>query len=173
MSSILGDLTDKAKAGFMAIASGIGDSLPTPKHYRRVAGVVVYADTFDGIRFLLVKKPRTHHAWQFPQGGADKRETLYSAAKRELKEELGDVDIAIKNKKVGSYKYAFPKNFVKKHQAKAHGAQVSFFVGEWVDGEIILDPQELTDFAWVRYDEIAQMVAPEYAKVVLPICQKL
>lgn len=63
--------------------------------------------------YLLVQKPRKHHAWQFPQGGQDKGETASDAALRELKEECGS-DLKVKlidDTPIGQYMYKFPENF--------------------------------------------------------------
>jgi hypothetical protein len=43
----------------------------------------------DSRLFLLVKKDRDEHAWQFAQGGRDDGETMRQCAEREGREELG------------------------------------------------------------------------------------
>jgi 8-oxo-dGTP pyrophosphatase MutT (NUDIX family) len=64
--------------------------------------------------YLLVKKPRKHHAWQFPQGGQDPGELATEAALRELREECGPelksrlIDTA---SPIGTYQYKFPPAF--------------------------------------------------------------
>jgi 8-oxo-dGTP pyrophosphatase MutT (NUDIX family) len=64
--------------------------------------------------YLLVKKPRKYHAWQFPQGGQEPGESAAEAALRELKEECGSdlksrlIDIY---SPVGTYQYKFPPKF--------------------------------------------------------------
>ena len=61
-------------------------------------------------KFLLVKKPRTENAWQFPQGGLDTGETFYQGALRELREECGaTLETESDQKKIGEYCYFFPK----------------------------------------------------------------
>lgn len=63
--------------------------------------------------YLLVRKPRKNHAWQFPQGGQDEGETAAEAALRELEEECGS-SLKVKlidNMPIGHYSYKFPKGF--------------------------------------------------------------
>ena len=86
------NLSEKAKAAFLRVSAGAGDLTAKPKAYRRVAGAIIYRYGVNGLEFLIVKKPRRHNAWQFAQGGADKGETLLSAAKREAKAKRRHVD---------------------------------------------------------------------------------
>ncbi|CEP07587.1 hypothetical protein [Parasitella parasitica] len=63
--------------------------------------------------YLLVKKPRKHHAYQFPQGGQDPGETPSEAALRELREECGS-NLKVKlldESPIGAYQYEFPLDF--------------------------------------------------------------
>ncbi|GAN08005.1 hypothetical protein MAM1_0185d07510 [Mucor ambiguus] len=98
--------------------------------YRAVSGIVLrrlplkearspttdLKDTFrkpNEILYLLVKKPRKHHAYQFPQGGQDSGETASEAALRELREECGS-SLKVKlidESPVGTYQYKFPPKF--------------------------------------------------------------
>lgn len=76
--------------------------------------------------FLLVKKPRKHHSWQYPQGGLDFNETPLEGALRELTEECGN-DIKVKpitSTPVSHYQYQFPDQFIAKHKSKYIGAKV-------------------------------------------------
>ncbi|CAO0799542.1 unnamed protein product [Mucor circinelloides] len=65
------------------------------------------------ILYLLVKKPRKHHAYQFPQGGQDPGETASEAALRELREECGsNLKVRLVDKSpIGAYQYKFPPKF--------------------------------------------------------------
>ncbi|KAI8328404.1 hypothetical protein BD560DRAFT_342403 [Blakeslea trispora] len=69
--------------------------------------------------FLVVKKPRKDHAWQFPQGGQDPGETGPEAALRELEEECGSdlkVQLVDTVHEIGVYQYPFPDHFRRKKQ---------------------------------------------------------
>lgn len=82
----------------------------------------------DEVLYLVVKKPRKNHAWQFPQGGQDEGETPAEAALRELREECGEelsVRLVDTQDPIGTYKYDFPKKFIENHKRMSIGAQVS------------------------------------------------
>ncbi|KAI8087993.1 uncharacterized protein B0P05DRAFT_465039 [Gilbertella persicaria] len=75
--------------------------------------------------YLVVKKPRQDHAWQFPQGGQDPGETGSEAALRELEEECGS-DLQVRlvgTTPIGVYQYEFPADF--KRSKKYIGAKVN------------------------------------------------
>ncbi|RCI05624.1 39S ribosomal protein L46, mitochondrial [Rhizopus stolonifer] len=77
--------------------------------------------------YLLVKKPRKHHAWQFPQGGQEEGESASEGALRELKEECGtELKVRLLDTKqpVGTYQYMFPKSFVENQKRVSIGARV-------------------------------------------------
>lgn len=60
--------------------------------------------------YLLVKKPRSGHAWQMPQGGHEGSESLRQTAQRELREECGS-NVRVKfagNVPCGFFGYRFP-----------------------------------------------------------------
>ncbi|KAI8988781.1 hypothetical protein BDB01DRAFT_719585 [Pilobolus umbonatus] len=116
--------------------------------YRFVAGVVVVRNptvslkvnnTEDDIHspyrqpnkklYLCVKKPRNDHAWQFPQGGIKKKESIQQGALRELKEECGEdikVELMDRSHPVCIYQYDFPAEFLKRSKRKYIGAKVGF-----------------------------------------------
>jgi large subunit ribosomal protein L46 len=124
---------------------------------RPVSSAIVQKDDC----FLIVKKDRPDHAWQFPQGGKEKEETFLEAAKRELREECGNnVKVHWNPVVVGHYAYHFPQNF---ERDGFRGARVSFFEAEYVSGEIHINPDELCDFAWIKKEEFEDYFAPEYA----------
>jgi 8-oxo-dGTP pyrophosphatase MutT (NUDIX family) len=77
--------------------------------------------------YLIVKKPREDHAWQFPQGGLKKKlkETIAQGALRELSEECGSdlkVDLIDNREPCCIYQYRYPEHFVK---TKKRGKQFS------------------------------------------------
>ncbi|KAI9347139.1 hypothetical protein BD770DRAFT_289075, partial [Pilaira anomala] len=83
--------------------------------YRSVSAIIVRRyklnNTPTELTYLLVKKPRKSHAWQFPQGGQDEGETGTEAALRELREECGsDLGVSlVDTAPVGEYQYKFPR----------------------------------------------------------------
>lgn len=123
----------------------------TGLEYRTVAGISVFRDPIerrledtnndhdlhDTTRqptervYLLVKKPRQDHSWQFPQGGVKvkKNESVPQASLRELAEECGGqlhVKLIDQTKVICVYQYPFPSEFIKQKKKKKQyaGAKV-------------------------------------------------
>ncbi|KAI8074572.1 NUDIX hydrolase domain-like protein [Gongronella butleri] len=121
--------------------------------------------------YLLVKKPRRDHAWQFAQGGVDKGETVLQGALRELREECGSDLRANPIDKVPAaiYKYDFPKEFLAKRNFKYIGAEVQFIRADYVAGQCQPDGHEIVDFAWVCQKELERYVSPDYWEAIKPL----
>jgi putative (di)nucleoside polyphosphate hydrolase len=133
--------------------------------YRPNVSMIIYRKS-DG-KFLLVRKPREEHAWQFPQGGVDEGEAYGKAAKRELKEELGSDKFRgyLKSKHVLFYE--FPSGYDRDGKYTGHKQSYYFveFLGE--DSEIELAQDELEEFRWVYQTELEEYLqSPEYLKKV-------
>ncbi|KAF9990306.1 54S ribosomal protein L17 mitochondrial [Mortierella antarctica] len=120
--------------------------------------------------YLIVKKPREQHAWQFPQGGVRVCENLQEAAGRELQEECGgNMDLWFVGRvPIGHYNYSFPKGFAPKTETSpgANGAKVFFMKAHIFAGQVQVDNKEIVDFAWVTKQEMKDYVAPEYYEAV-------
>ena len=130
---------------------------------RPVSAAIISRETAAEKReFLLVKKPRQDHAWQFPQGGVEPGESALSAAQRETQEECGkDLRVDWEPNPVGDYAYFFPPEF-SRHQTGIRGARVEFFRGKFRSGSVQLDPNELVDFGWFDKKEICKIVTDDY-----------
>ncbi|KAL7315193.1 hypothetical protein PS15m_006679 [Mucor circinelloides] len=161
--------------------------------YRSVAGIAVYRDPVPEIKeasndlhhihrepgqrvYLLVKKPRDDHSWQFPQGGLKKKgnETVAQGALRELSEECGSdlvVDLIDTDEPFCIYQYPFPPEFIKSKKKKKQyaGAKVQFVRAKWSSGQCQPDGQEIIDFAWLTHKEILEFVSPDYAAGIEPL----
>lgn len=117
-------------------------------------------------KYLIVKKPRKNHAWQFPQGGVEIGETLLETAERELREECGKtLQVKFVAEKVGEYAYFFPTDF-KRHEEEIVGAKVSFFQAEFISGDIVLEEEELEDYKWVTKEELKDYFEGEYLEKI-------
>ncbi|KAG9295679.1 hypothetical protein G9A89_002997 [Geosiphon pyriformis] len=117
--------------------------------------------------YLIVKKPRDQHSWQFPQGGLEKQENLYQAAKRELAEECGrDMDVwFVGRRPIGVYQYRFVEPIVF-DQNRFDGAKVFFMKAHIFAGQAKVDHNEIVDFAWVTKQEMQEYVHPDYYAAV-------
>ncbi|CAB4391827.1 unnamed protein product [Rhizophagus irregularis] len=119
--------------------------------------------------YLIVKKPRDEHAWQFPQGGVNNRESLIQAAARELEEECGNkMDVwFVGRRPIGCYKYTHPKNFVREDDKDTKGSMVFFMKAHIFAGQVHVDQKEIVDFAWVTKQEMKDFVTSNYYSAVL------
>ncbi len=135
---------------------------------RTVASIIVRQKFSNNIiKYLIVKKPRKNNAWQFPQGGQDANETLKQTGQRELTEECGD-DLIVKfhgEKPIGSYKYFFPNDF-HRHQQNINGANVNFFLADFISGTIKLDNNELCEYKWIEKEKFSNFFSDNYLKEI-------
>ncbi|BGP28238.1 hypothetical protein JCM10295v2_007225 [Rhodotorula toruloides] len=125
----------------------------------------------DRTLYLLLKKDRREHAWQFPQGGVEGEESLIEAAKRELHEETGvNVDVWPSGRvPAGAYTYAFSAEHKKKHP-EHEGAKVFFMPMRIIRGQVEPNKQEgIVDFAWLTKEEVKEKVSPEYWAAIEPM----
>ncbi|GAA6064629.1 hypothetical protein JCM10212_000598 [Sporobolomyces blumeae] len=125
----------------------------------------------DRTLYLLLKKRRAEHAWQFPQGGVEGDESLVEAARRELAEETGpNMDVwSVGRVPAGAYSYAFPAEHVKKNPG-TEGATVFFMPMRVVRGQAVPNQKEgLVDYAWLTKEEVKDKVSKEYWDAVEPI----
>ena len=68
------------------------------------AGGVVFRQTSDGVRFLLIKDP--YKKWGLPKGHVDAGESLEEAADREVTEETGLGDL-VQRGRLGEIEWRF------------------------------------------------------------------
>ncbi|CAG8598400.1 2456_t:CDS:2, partial [Acaulospora colombiana] len=124
--------------------------------------------------YLIVKKPRDEHSWQFPQGGVEKPETLLQTATRELKEECGsNMDIwFVGRRPFGYYEYEYPPGY-SRDQMKFSGAKVFFMKAHIFAGQVEVDNKEIVDFAWVTKQEMQKYVHAEYYNAVKDMLSEL
>lgn len=112
--------------------------------------------------FLVVKKPRTAHAWQFPQGGfeAADGDLLRATAERELHEECGPLQAHFYgHAPMFHYSYLFADDA----RSDCDGTKVFCFPAVYEGGDVVLDTAELEDYAWLTKEELCERVAPSLA----------
>lgn len=121
-----------------------------------VAGIIWHNEEK---KLLITRRPKHLHKggfWEFPGGKVEESESLKSALKRELKEELG---------LVFSTMVSFDKIHFTYPEKKVH---IHFF--NIFDLTTIPVPAEGQAMAWVGLDELVQYRFPE---ANLPILEKL
>ena len=100
--------------------------------------------------------------WQMPQGGIDKDENFYEAAKRELKEETGIKSIKLIKELNGWLEYDLPKDLLGKiWNGKYRGQKQKWFVMKFLgkNNEINIktkDP-EFIDWKWIQITELPEV----------------
>lgn len=147
--------------------------------YRRNAGIVVCNKKHQ---VLVCNRIDIKDAWQFPQGGIEKGETVEQAARRELREEtsLADVKHIVSLEKPA--RYTFPPEVsasLRKRGINNAGQDVywSLFLFEGSDSEINLKTAEpeFISFKWVdlqtAYDLCVGFKKPVYAMAVKEFAQ--
>lgn len=136
--------------------------------YRKNASIIAQKDG----KFLLVRKPRKHHAWQFPQGGVEDGENYEEAAKREFEEELGCNAVEI-IEEVGVYQYDFPAEFQPDSRyGKYRGQKVHLFLATFTgkESEIQVDGKEIVEFRFVSKEELHTLIqSPKYLAIIKSI----
>lgn len=136
--------------------------------YRRNGSVVARRSD----KFLLVRKPRARHAWQFPQGGCEAGEDFLAAAMREFEEEIGTSQIEIVGDEIGVYRYDWPSDVtIDERLQKFRGQEVHFFLADFLgsDSDIHLDAAELAEYRWVTQEELGALVeSSAYLQTIFP-----
>ena len=140
-------------------------------HYRSCASIVVYST--DGEEVLLLHKPRKRDAWQLPQGGEEKGESLEEAAKRELKEEAG-VSAEVFGRSANVYQYDFPASYRRFRPDNVCGQRIEFVFARLKDGETVqVDEDEIDDHVWVLPEQIGKYIKrKEYLGFVRKIVEE-
>ncbi len=127
-------------------------------------------------KFLLVRKPREHHAWQLPQGGVESGESFLEAGLREFQEEVGTDQIKILGER-GVYFYDWPDNIeIDPRLEKFRGQEVHIFLADFLadDTAIQLDNAEVVEWKWVDRVELQDLIeSPEYLAKILAILDAL
>lgn len=135
------------------------------KYRKNVAAIIVN----EHGEILICERRGNKNAWQFPQGGVDKGESVQEALTREIFEEVGLEQSAYSvGTEKGGYKYLYPSKVAQK---KKHiGQEQSYFLCRLVEGapevHISDDNPEFQDFDWVRPAEFKLEWVPKFKRDV-------
>ena len=133
--------------------------------YRPNVGIVIHND--EG-KVLWGRRVGGFDAWQFPQGGIERGETVNDALYRELGEEVGltDGDVQIRRCTRGWLRYRTPDGFRRRNSAPEFIGQKQkwFLLRLLVDDNAVrtdnTEQPEFDDWRWVSYwYPVGQVVA--------------
>ena len=126
-----------------------------------------------------------HDAWQFPQGGINDGETPEAAVMRELHEEIGIEESAVKilGQTNGWLKYDLPLHMRRNNSTPGFvGQKQKWFLLEMLENEAavqmdITDKPEFDDFQWVSYyypiTQVVEFKQEVYRTALLELAQYL
>lgn len=132
-----------------------------PKYRPNVAAIIINRDG----EILICERSNNARAWQFPQGGVDKGETMLEALHREVWEEVG---LEAKHYKVldekSGYKYLYPPKV--REKKKYEGQKQTYFLCKLKKSAPEVDlgenNPEFSDFDWVRPEEFDEAWLPAF-----------
>ena len=113
--------------------------------------------------FVAKRIDNPKNLWQMPQGGVDKGEKFYEAAKRELKEETNIKTIKFIKEIEGFISYLLPNELLGiiwkgKYKGQTQKWFIVKFVGEEKEINIKTKYPEFLDWKWVNLEKITDEV---------------
>lgn len=143
--------------------------------YRRCVGVMLV--NAEGHVFVGQRIDNDAPAWQMPQGGIDKGESVAEAALRELWEEtgIGGHKVRIEAETPGWLSYDLPHEIVPRIWKGRYKGQeqkwvLARFLGEDEDVNIATEHPEFSEWRWLPPGELVAQIVPfkraVYARVL-------
>jgi len=123
------------------------------------SGGVVIQNSIAGIRVLLIKDPRGK--WTWPKGKLDKGEDSLDAAKREIKEETGLINIKALSK-IGRTNY-----FYKRDGKLIYKTVYIYLFKSGGEEKLAIERREIEDGEWVSEEEALSRVSYRGAKSII------
>ncbi len=129
-----------------------------PAQYRRNVGIAVF--NRKGL-VLLAERHDTAGAWQMPQGGLDAGEDPWTAALRELKEEIGTDRVSRLGEVEAWLRYDYPADHHQNHKKRYRGQEQKWFAvrfeGDEADIDLTAGPEiEFSRWRWASLTEAVQ-----------------
>lgn len=137
----------------------------------RSFGIIpVHTDATGKPYFLLIRHTAGH--WAFPKGHAEKGETELETARRELFEETGISDCEVLETARFEELFVIPTHVETFHKKAGEEVQktIVYFVGKVSNTTVdIADTRgEITDFAWLPYEDALQKITfPETKEILI------
>jgi putative (di)nucleoside polyphosphate hydrolase len=105
------------------------------------------------------------NTWQMPQGGIDSTETPWQAALREMKEEIGTINVRLIKESNDWISYDFPEELhTTLWGGRFFGQTQKWFLLEFLgnDSEININTRhpEFTAWRWVNPSELPELIVP-------------
>ena len=127
-------------------------------------GIIPVFSTESDLLFLLIQHQAGH--WAFPKGHPDPGESALETAKRELEEETGIRDYEVLEEPSFVEHYSFVQESVPssvKHYAFAKEGEliektVTYFVAFVNSMEVVLQAEEVQNYAWSSFDEAINLI---------------
>ena len=157
-----------------------------PALYRPCVGIMMVNGAhhvFAGRRSDLPEQ--APFCWQMPQGGIEEGETPWSAALRELKEEVGTQNVSFIAESQNWYFYDFPTwlekpLFENQDQSSQpyQGQRQKWFMVRLIDQDehldlgVDLEEKEFSDWRWVPVHDLLSLVVPFKKEVYRNIIQE-
>ena len=146
-------------------------TLPEPEvpapGYRPCVGVMLLN---AASRIFVAERIDTPGAWQMPQGGIDKGETVREAAFRELKEEIGTDRAEIVAESEAWRPYDLPRELQGvlwggRFRGQTQKWFLMRFTGSDTDIDIATDHPEFLEWKWVALGDLPRLIVPFKRKI--------
>ncbi len=155
------------------------NSIPLPTAYRECVGMMVL--NAEGRVLVGQRIDNRAEAWQMPQGGIDPEENPHTAARRELREEVGTDDVAILAESADWLTYDLPEELIPTlWEGKFRGQKQRWFLMRLQKGasvNIHTDHPEFRAIAWVEAKDLPSLVVPFkkalYAQLLIEFAEPL
>jgi putative (di)nucleoside polyphosphate hydrolase len=131
-----------------------------PPGYRPCVGIALF--NLQGLVWVGQRAELSRPAWQMPQGGIDAGEDPVTAARRELREEIGLAGADILAEAADWYCYDFPRGI---SRGRHRGQSQRWFAMLHRGGDDAFDlaahlPAEFSRWRWVPLAEAVALVVP-------------